>query len=86
MTGMYVVTYVYHDFGSKVIQKGFNSLNSDNKSVRQYKILPVPFVISHKYFQKILNEAIGVQIIFYLTKVAILSSNSGKPWFTKILM
>ena len=63
MTGMYVVTYVYHDFGSEIIQKGFNSLNSDNKSVRQYKILPLPFVISDKYFQKILNEAIGVQII-----------------------
>ena len=46
------------------MQKGFNSLNSDNKSVKQYKILPVPFVMLDKYFQKILNEAIGMQIIF----------------------
>ena len=29
-------SYVYHDFGSKIIQKGFHSLNSDNKSVKQY--------------------------------------------------
>ena len=64
MTGMYVVMYVYHDFGSKIMQKGFNSLNSDKKSVRQYKILPVPFVISDRYFQKVLNETIGLQIIF----------------------
>ena len=30
-------SYVYHDFGSKIMQKGFNSLISDNKSVKQYK-------------------------------------------------
>ena len=58
--GRDVCSYVYHEFGSKNRQGGFNSLNSDNKSVRQYEntsggICHVK--ILDKYLQKIPDKA-----------------------------
>ena len=79
---------MYHEFGSKNHQGGFNSLNGDNKSVRQYK--NTSGVICHvkildKYLQKIPDEARSADN-FYLTPVAVLLGDTAKPWFTKVPM
>lgn len=86
INGRDVCSYVYHEFGSKNRQGGFNSLNSDNKSVRQYEntIGAICHVkILDKYLQKIPDEARSADN-FYLTPVAVLPSDSAKPWFTKV--
>ena len=62
-------SYVYHDFGWKIMQKGVTHWSVPTNQSGNIKILPVPFVMLDKYFQKILNEAIGVQIIFFLSQL-----------------
>ena len=84
--GRDVCSYVYHEFGSKNRQGGFNSLNSDNKSVRQYEntsggICHVK--ILDKYLQKIPDEARDGDN-FYLTPVTKLPSDPAKSWFTRV--
>ena len=77
---------MYHEFGSKNRQGGFNSLNSDNKSVRQYENISGAIChvkILDKYLQKIPDEARSADN-FYLTPVTVLPSDPTKPWFTKV--
>lgn len=84
--GRNVCSYVYYEFGSKNRQGGFNSLNSDNKSVRQYENTSGAIChvkILDKYLQKIPDEAKSADN-FYLTPLAVLPSDPAKPWFTKV--
>ena len=85
--GRDVCSYVYHEFGSKNRQGGFDTLNSDNKSVRQYENTPSGDIchvrILDKYLKKLPNEARSADN-FYLTPVTILHSDPAKPWFTKV--
>ena len=84
--GRDVCSYVYHEFGSKNRQGGFNTLNSDNKSVRQYENTSGDIChvrILDMYLKKIPDQARSADN-FYLTPVTVLPSDPAKPWFTKV--
>ena len=84
--GRDVCSYIYHEFGSKNGQGGFNTLNSDNKSVRQYENTSGDIChvrILNMYLKKIPNEARSADN-FYRTPVTVLPSDPSKPWFTKV--
>ena len=86
INGRDICSYVYNEFGSKNCPGVFNSLNSDNKSVRQYENTAGAIChvkILEKYLQKIPDEARSADN-FYLTPVAVLPSDPAKPWFTKV--
>ena len=78
INGRDVSSYVYYEFGSKNCQGGVNSLNSDNKSVRQHENTDMPFVMSRSWINicKIPNEARSADN-FYLTSVAVLLGHLG---------
>ena len=83
-----ISSYVYNNFGSKNRQGGVDSLNSDSKSVRQYE--NTTSVICHvkilnKYLQNIPDKARSADN-FYLTPVAVLPSDSVKPWLSLVAM
>lgn len=84
--GKSVGVYEYHEFGSKNRQGGFNSLNVENKVVRQFENASGSGVchvrILDKYLEKIPPDAKEADV-FYLTPVCKITDLS-KPWFTKV--
>ena len=86
VSGKNVSSYVYTEFGSKNRQGGFNSLNSDNKVVRQYANTEGTVChvqILDKYLDKIPDEAREADN-FYLTPVSTKPADPSMPWYTKI--
>jgi len=81
-----VSSYVYTEFGSKNRQGGFNSLNSDNKVVRQYANTEGTVChvqILDKYLEKIPADVIEADN-FYLTPVSTKPADPSMPWYTKV--
>ena len=84
--GKSVGVYEYHEFGSKNRQGGFNSLNVENKVVRQFENTTEGGIchvkILDKYLEKIPADAKEADV-FYLTPVSKVTDLS-KPWFTRV--
>jgi len=83
--GQEIACYVYTEFGSKNRQGGFNSLNRDNKIVRQYQNLSDGGVchvqILDTYFSKLPSQA-KENDVFYLTPNKL--ADKTKPWYSLV--
>lgn len=78
--------YIYREFGSKNHQGGFNSLNVQNKVVKQYENTANPerchVKLLDKYFEVLPKEAQDNDA-FYLTPLSKKPSDTLKPWYSK---
>jgi len=86
--GKSVGCYIYHEFGSKNRQGGFNNLNVENKVVRQFENTTGSGVchvkILDKYLEKIPQEAKQADVFYLTPKPVSYTTDPSQPWFSKV--